>query len=145
MSQLEREMTPDELIWQISSRNNNYNTEVLRHEFDAVRYIHGSLALKDLKGVRKRLHAIHPQAKNEKIALICKAMELHSQHKIRDVQILAVLMMYNPQLHGRLSEIGTGEGKTIIIAILAVLFALDKHKVDVGMCVYTILIWYKSF
>lgn len=135
MSHLDREMTADELIREISSRNKNYNTEILRREFNAVRNFHGSLQLKNLRDVRKRLNAIHPKAKPEKIALICKAMELDSQHKIRDVQILAVLLMYHPQLHGRLSEIGTGEGKTIVIAILAVLFALDKHKVDIGMYV----------
>lgn len=114
-------MTSHELIQEISKLDFKIYQDFYRQL--------GSLS--DVKDVLKRFKK--SPSRLEKIAVVCKAMEIHSRHKIRDVQILAVLMMYHPQVSGRLSEIGTGEGKTIIIAMLAALFGLEKRKVDIGM------------
>lgn len=69
---------------------------------------------------------------SERIAVVWRAMELASGHKVRDVQILSLMMLYRENGFGKIAQINTGEGKTIIIAMLAVLLSLKGHKVDVG-------------
>lgn len=50
----------------------------------------------------------------------------------RDIQILALLILYKTQdSMGRLVQINTSEGKTIIIAMLAIIKVLEGHKVDI--------------
>lgn len=70
-------------------------------------------------------------SKHKKIAIIWKAMELSSGLAVRDIQIFALLTLYCPGA-GKMVQIETGEGKTLIIAMLAVLFCLDGKKVDIG-------------
>lgn len=81
------------------------------------------------KNVRKRI--IDPTF-SERIAIVWRAMELASGHKVRNVQILSLMMLYQENGLGKIAQINTGEGKTIIIAMLAVLLSLKGHKVDVG-------------
>lgn len=78
----------------------------------------------------KRKH-LNPQ-KSERIAVVWRAMELASEHKLRDVQKLSLSLLYHENGAGKIAQINTGEGKTIIIAMLAVLFCLDGHRVDIG-------------
>ncbi|XP_062709669.1 uncharacterized protein LOC134288539 [Aedes albopictus] len=68
----------------------------------------------------------------EKIAVLICAVELSHGFKPRDSQILSllVLLMANED-HGRLAQINTGEGKSIIVAMLAVIHALKGVKVDI--------------
>lgn len=66
-----------------------------------------------------------------KVACVWKAMEMTSKHRIRDIQVLSVMLMYESK-SGRLAQVNTGEGKTIIIAMLAALLSLDGHWVDIG-------------
>ncbi len=68
----------------------------------------------------------------EKVAVIKNAVFLSSGHSPRDIQILSVLILLNPESnYGRLAQINTGEGKTIIVAMLAAIKALDGHQVDI--------------
>lgn len=66
-----------------------------------------------------------------KIAYVWKAMELASLYKVRDVQVLSVMMTYYSE-RGEIAQVNTGEGKTIIIAMLTALLCLDGNKVDMG-------------
>ncbi|XP_062709670.1 uncharacterized protein LOC109402566 [Aedes albopictus] len=68
----------------------------------------------------------------EKIAVVIRAVEFSHEFKPRDSQILSllVLLMANED-HGRLAQINTGEGKSIIVAMLAVIHALKGVKVDI--------------
>ncbi|RZB41657.1 uncharacterized protein BDFB_010502, partial [Asbolus verrucosus] len=54
-------------------------------------------------------------------------------HRLRDTQILAVLIfLHGENNQGRLCQIKTGEGKTVIVSLLAVIRALQGHTVDGG-------------
>jgi len=68
--------------------------------------------------------------KFQKISIVKKAMEKFRSYTVRDTQLLSLLMMY--QNKGRLAQVNTGEGKTDIVAMFAVLHALDGKKVDIG-------------
>ncbi|XP_068902504.1 uncharacterized protein [Tenebrio molitor] len=53
-------------------------------------------------------------------------------HRLRDTQILAVLVFFHSQNNqGRLCQIKTGEGKTVIISLIVVIRALQGVTVDV--------------
>jgi preprotein translocase subunit SecA len=53
-------------------------------------------------------------------------------YRLRDTQILAVLIFFHSQNNrGRLCQIKTGEGKTVIISLIAVIRALQGVTVDV--------------
>ena len=68
----------------------------------------------------------------EKIAVVKRAVELNSKFPPREIQLLSVLIMLNPEEgKGRLAQNNTGEGKTTIVAMLAAIKALEGHKVDI--------------
>ena len=69
---------------------------------------------------------------DEKLAVIKRGIEITSKFPPREIQLLSVLILTNPKKDtGRLSQINTGEGKTTVVAMLAVMKALEGHKVDV--------------
>jgi len=73
----------------------------------------------------------------KKLAVIKRAVEIFSEEKgkkitPRPIQLMSALIMLNGQEgKGRLAQINTGEGKTIIVAMLSVVKALNGNKVDV--------------
>jgi preprotein translocase subunit SecA len=69
----------------------------------------------------------------ETIAIMDRALNLLTGgHRLRDTQILAVLIFFHNQKNqGRLCQIKTGEGKTVIISLIAVIRALQGVTVDV--------------
>lgn len=77
----------------------------------------------------------------ELIAVMSRANELVTGgHKLRDSQILSLLVFVqntfalqeeSDNLHGRLCQIHTGEGKTTIVSLLAIIQAMQGQKVDV--------------
>ena len=81
-------------------------------------------------------HCAEYASKHDRIAFAWRALELFFQIDIREVQILSALILYQPQ-KGRMAQIETGEGKTFVIAMLAVLFCLERHKVDIGKYLLT--------
>lgn len=69
----------------------------------------------------------------EIIAVIQRAFYLDRNCKIRHVQLMAVLLLLtcNEESRGRLAQIATGEGKSTIISILAVIKTLQGQYVDI--------------
>ena len=83
---------------------------------------------KEQQNIRRRVFAL---LKLEALVVVIKAMEL-TFDKPHDVQILAVLLLMGKKNNeGRLAQILTGEGKSLIIAMLAALKVLEGKKVDV--------------
>lgn len=132
----------DEILRSIKDKNNfsDDTVERMRKEFLEIKKEFSNLLNKypnfnDFKLSTEWTHLVKSKKPlshtNLKIALVWRAMEMFSGHKIRDVQILSVIQLYSLKL-GSLAQIGTGEGKTIIIAMLAVLLCLDGHLVDIG-------------
>ena len=71
-------------------------------------------------------------SKAETLAVIRRAVALHHKFLPRDTQLLSVLLMLDRPKHlGRLAQINTGEGKSLIVAMLAAYYALQGQKVDV--------------
>ena len=69
----------------------------------------------------------------EMIAVIKRTIEITSKFTPEKIQLLALIILLNPNenKHGRLAQINTGEGKTIIVAMLAAVKALEGHQVDI--------------
>lgn len=106
----------------------------LRKDFFIIRDYKNQIncSLKEIKCWAESLEQrSNKPSKHEAIAAIWNAMELSSGHTIRDVQILSLLLLYHP-CSGRMVQVDTGEGKTIVIAMMAALFGLNGHKIDIG-------------
>lgn len=76
-------------------------------------------------------NAHDPRFMPEILAVFIRTRRLLSHQSLRDVQILALLILLNAKEKGRIAEIATGEGKTAIIALCAAFYALQGKKVDV--------------
>ncbi|CAF4464266.1 unnamed protein product [Rotaria sp. Silwood2] len=65
-----------------------------------------------------------------KIAVIIQAVYIFKQVRPRDIQILSLLLFIENERkkRGRLAQIRTGEGKSIIVAMLAVYLSLESSK-----------------
>ncbi|XP_055631323.1 uncharacterized protein LOC129771576 [Toxorhynchites rutilus septentrionalis] len=71
-------------------------------------------------------------SESEMVAVIKRAVEYCHKYSPRETQLLSLLILMNPtENKGRLSQINTGEGKSIIVAMLAVVLALRGNQVDV--------------
>lgn len=68
----------------------------------------------------------------EVVAVMVRGVELTATHRVRKVQVLSLLLLAQNQPNkGRIAQVNTGEGKSLIIAMLAVLQVLKGKKVDV--------------
>ncbi|CAK92772.1 unnamed protein product, partial (macronuclear) [Paramecium tetraurelia] len=76
---------------------------------------------------------ICPQLEYEELLNLCNLVKQHFSYYPRPVQLLSVIELYNhDDKQGRLSEIYTGEGKTLIVAMLAILLC-KKRKLNVDI------------
>ncbi|CAD8112044.1 unnamed protein product [Paramecium primaurelia] len=74
-----------------------------------------------------------PQLEYEDLLYLCKNVNQHFSYYPRPVQLLSVIELYNHQdKKGRLAQINTGEGKTLIVAMLAILLC-KKKKLNVDI------------
>jgi preprotein translocase subunit SecA len=72
------------------------------------------------------------QTIDEAIAYMDKANELLTGHHLRIPQIISTLLYFSTSEHkGRLLQISTGEGKTVVASLMATIKALQGHKVDI--------------
>ncbi|CAF1204706.1 unnamed protein product [Rotaria sordida] len=79
-------------------------------------------------------HPFSSDADCYKMAIIVRAACLHKQYLPRDIQILSVILMLTHNTPGgRIEQIKTGEGKSIIVCMLAAYLAVGKQgkKVDI--------------
>ena len=67
----------------------------------------------------------------EAIAVIMKGNQIHNGYLPRFTQIITVLIMMNAADNGLFLQVATGEGKSLIIAMLAILKWLLGHTVDI--------------
>ncbi|XP_049884016.1 uncharacterized protein LOC126379352 isoform X1 [Pectinophora gossypiella] len=82
--------------------------------------------------VLMKLSTKHRVPTEEKLAVIKRTAEVTLKLKLRDIQLLSVLIMINSiEKKGRLGQVNTGEGKTLIIATLAAYCVFIGHKVDI--------------
>ncbi len=71
-----------------------------------------------------------PQA--ELVAVLRRAVQLIHGFPPRTTQLFAVLTLLNPEIRkGRLAQVYTGEGKSLVVAMLATAHALAGNNVDV--------------
>ena len=76
--------------------------------------------------------ALKPSQRLELLAVMNRANQLITSYPLRVTQMLAYLCFLQSQPnYGKIVQINTGEGKTIIISLLAVLKALELHQVDI--------------
>ena len=81
--------------------------------------------------IRSKKDAIKNKDINQKIAIMMKVNEILYGFIPRKVQILSLLLFIKYYKNGLIEEIKTGEGKSIIIAFLATLKALEGKNVDI--------------
>ncbi|CAF1343102.1 unnamed protein product, partial [Rotaria sp. Silwood1] len=68
----------------------------------------------------------------ETLAVIKQANLLDTGFHLTDAQILSSLIVLNANSdHGRLPQVETGEGKSTIISVLAVVYPLKEKTVDI--------------
>jgi superfamily II DNA or RNA helicase len=68
----------------------------------------------------------------EAVAITKRANFLAAGYQLTDAQILSCLLLLDkPKEHGRLLQVATGEGKSTIISVCAVVNALKGKKVDI--------------
>uniref|UniRef100_UPI001FB1D3BB hypothetical protein n=1 Tax=Candidatus Cardinium sp. cByotN1 TaxID=2699439 RepID=UPI001FB1D3BB len=73
-----------------------------------------------------------PGVEIELIAGVQHAVKLHYPFSPRPAQLLALLALLHPTYdRGRLAQINTGEGKSLIVAMLAAIHSLQGKQVDV--------------
>lgn len=90
------------------------------------------LAIKDLKKGIRLPDDIGQQKPFNLIAEICVKIESSFGEMLRDSQLLAILSMLDSSNHkGILSEVKTGEGKSYIIAALAIIKIKQGNEVDI--------------
>ena len=64
--------------------------------------------------------------------MVAHANQLISGHVVRDAQIISVILLADKNSQkGKLLQISTGEGKSTIISIFAILLALKGNNVDI--------------
>ncbi len=81
---------------------------------------------------KKRLYN-SSEVQAESLAVLRRAVYLHTnKYEPRNIQQLAVLVLLNRKKgFGRLAQVNTGEGKSLIVAMLATLKSLQGYKVDI--------------
>ena len=69
---------------------------------------------------------------SEALAIIDRANYLVEGHRIREVQFISILLiLLSPKNKGVFAQIKTGEGKSTIVSVIAVIKALQNEYVDI--------------
>jgi len=81
----------------------------------------------DVESWSKEVHTL--SRIEEVLAVVYKAMQLTTGYKPHDIQLLTVLLMLSKDLKvGRLAQVLTGEGKSLVIAMLVAILKITKDS-----------------
>lgn len=131
-------------INEINRENGEKSLDQLCHEY--VHYNPDSMSVPVIKGHIANIRLYIADLKNQRslpdtsnqafplaqIAQICVAIERNFNVMLRDSQLLAILALLDTgNLKGSLLEVKTGEGKSYIIAALAIIKSTQGHEIDV--------------
>ncbi|WHA05384.1 hypothetical protein N3Z17_02420 [Candidatus Bandiella numerosa] len=119
LSEYESEQLKNVLLYQQPYHPNNIESAISAHH---------KVKLSQFKGME-----INEDSIAEVVVWLKKAMHLTvlgEKYKVRDAQVISLLNLYKGD-GGRLIQVSTGEGKTIIIAMFAALNVAMKRDVDI--------------
>jgi len=73
-----------------------------------------------------------PESLKEALTVINEANALHTGFLLTNAQVLSCIVLLNADpKKGRLLQVGTGEGKSTIVSVIAIVHALQGKKVDI--------------
>lgn len=112
----------------LSWSNSIYFTSLPISKWDVKHITHWANHMKTARGQDEDMDVV------EAIAVVRKAVQLNKNFNLTDVQILACLISLNSSssgvsseaVRGKLLQVATGEGKSIIVVILAIVNALRE-------------------
>jgi preprotein translocase subunit SecA len=104
-------------------------------QFNEIIYIYSYYKNYNKESIKNEINNIKNNVENnitKIIASMNRVIELEFNFKVRNVQIISLLIcLLESNKNGLIEEVKTGEGKTIIIAFLAVIYCLKGKKVDI--------------
>ena len=116
--------------------NNNYK-EKITNNLKSINNIYQNCFLKieDENNLKNEIRRIIVQPKSNNLYIIAsmiRVYELLYQISPRKIQIISLLIcLLNENEKGLIEEIKTGEGKTLVISFLAVIYCIQGKKVDI--------------
>jgi hypothetical protein len=115
----------DELLQELADENPTLNIIKLRKQYETVMNYYktgiSNWTTTDIQGNYKC------NDEDKKVAIIVQAAHLYKQYRPRDIQILSLLLLIDKTENGRLAQIRTGEGKSIIVSMRK--FILDFTQI----------------
>lgn len=112
----------------------SYSKNFLENELERVlehTKVVASFTREDIKAWSEKYKKHKKASLAERIAVICQAIKIWRKYFPRNSQITSVLALLLNKSRGTLAEIKTGEGKSIIIGMLATEKALNGEKPDI--------------
>ncbi|CAK79203.1 unnamed protein product (macronuclear) [Paramecium tetraurelia] len=114
-----------ELLKEFQSLNKRLN----KQNFDLLQEIYNSIKKYPITYSKNDDFSKSPNLQLGDLLLLCARVYEHFSFYPRPVQLLSVLELYNHnEDKGRLAQIYTGEGKSLIIAMLAILLCKKKNQ-----------------
>ena len=108
---------------------------IIKQHFDQIMEIYDNYSKLNKNEIKFEIDKKKDNIENNIIYIIAsmiRVVELEFYFKVRDIQIISLLIcLLEQNKNGLIEEIKTGEGKTVIIAFLAVIFCLKGKKVDI--------------
>jgi len=128
-------------IWKLNQNNINISINEIKNVFIKIQSKYKSydnIFFDNKEYIRNRLREILKEKNSiynfyiSLIPLLIKACRIIFGYEPRDIQIISLLFfLFKKKDKGLIEQIFTGEGKTIIIAFLATIKALEGKKVDI--------------
>ena len=104
------------LLEELASRNPSVNIVDLQDQYERVMdFYRTETSQWTLEDIRKGVVDIRDRF--FAIAMIIRAAHLFKQYRPRDIQIISLLLLINQNGQGRLAQIRTGEGKSLIVSM----------------------------
>jgi preprotein translocase subunit SecA len=105
----------DILLEELASENPSLNIKRLRKQYERVMdYYKNEISSWTTTDLEQNYQC---NDEHKKVAIIVQAAHLYKQYRPRDIQILSLLLLIDKPENGRLAQIRTGEGKSIIVSM----------------------------